>query len=374
VLIHLDGSAVAEANSNGASAPGAHASIENLLLAHFEGTHVVLLFPDDARALQRHPLGWSPRARRALEHIDDSYPQISGLRDELAWSIALGIGADFEGSAHEVAPGCRVIRLPLQAFARVPSTALSVLLGENRTDADLFVELGLMMRALRRWDGIDLNHEPRGGGGDTTAIEFQGLADHGRMVLAVGDTDQRHPGSAVGGTYGKLARAAQGRPAHQRARPLHVRTAEALVPMAVYREVLTSPERLTGVNRTEQLLRSAPADLLRYAHLKDGLKLHQVESPRTEAEGAYWRGIAENAGRESCKRPTREQCTKREECGCYVVDPLGGQALVDVVAWMKTRKPKRALASRFGLPDDRELAALADEVLAWGVALAPLQA
>ncbi len=117
----------------------------------------------------------------------------------------------------------------------------------------------------------------------------------------------------------------------------------------------------------------ARPDLLRYAHLKDGLRLHQVENPKTDAEGAYWRGIAEGAGRDRCNRSSRDRCDKREECGCYVVDPLGAQALSELVAWMQTRKSKRQLATRFGLPHDRDLAALADEVLAWGLALAPLQ-
>ena len=57
---------------------------------------------------------------------------------------------------------------------------------------------------------------------------------------------------------------------------------------------------------------------------------------------------------------------------CYVIDGLGSNALADVVAWMKTRKSKRDLASRFRLQKNRELSELADEVLAWGLALSPL--
>jgi len=374
VLLHLDESAVADAISDSATALGSHAAIENLLLAHFEGNHVVSLRPEDVDALLDAPLDWSPRARRALEHIDENYAQISGLRGDIAWSIELGVGPAFTGAAHDVGGGRRVIRASLGAFDRMQTAVCAALLGENRTDAGLFVELGLMMRAVRRWENINMVHDTRGGGGDTTAIEFQGMADRGRVVLAVADTDQRHPASGIGGTYGKLAAAARGRPAYQRARPLHVRTAEGLVPLAVYREVLMSPERRTCVDRIEALLRSAPTDVLRYAHLKDGIRLHQVEHPKTQPEGEYWRRIAGNTGRDRCNRPTRDQCKERETCGCYVVDALGGEALSEVVAWMKTRKSKRQLAARFDLPRDDQLAALADEVLAWGLALAPVQA
>jgi hypothetical protein len=39
---------------------------------------------------------------------------------------------------------------------------------------------------------------------------------------------------------------------------------------------------------------------------------------------------------------------------------------------MKTKKSKKVLASRFGLEASTDLSALADEVLAWGLALSPL--
>ena len=373
MLIHLGESATADAISASNTAQRSHVCIENLLLAHFEGDHVVSLRPDDIDALARAPLDWSARARRALGHIDGKYAEIAGLRRDVPWSIDLGIGASFDGAAHEVAVGRKVIRASLWAFDRVQKTACSTLLGENRTDADLFEQLGLIMQAVRRWEGMRMIHAPRGGGGDTTAVEFEGIADQGRVLLAVGDTDERHPASGVGGTYRKLAEAAQGRPAYQRAHPLHVRTAEGLIPLSVYREVFTSPERLTSVDRIEQLLRSAPADVLRYAHLKDGIRLHQVENPKTPQEGAYWSEIAANAGRDRCNRPTQDQCTKRGECECHVVDALGGDALALVVTWMKAQRSKRRLAARFGLVRDPDLSALADEVLAFGLALPPLQ-
>ncbi len=324
MLIHLDASAVAGATSGGAGADRSHASIENLLLAHFEGDHVVSLLPDHAGLLRGAAAGWSRRARRALDHADESYAQIAGLRREIPWSIELGIGPGFDGTVREVAGGRSVIRASLYAFERVQAAARAALLGENATDADLFVQLGLMMRAARRWAGIALVHEPRGGGGDTTAAAFDGMAGAGRILLAVGDTDMRHPGSGAGGTFRKLEAAARDRPAYQRARRLPARTAEGIVPLAVYRDVLTSPERRGSVDRIEQLLRSAPADVLQYAHLKDGLRRYQVEYAESEAEGAYWSEIARSAGARSV-RPAHPRSVHHAqgECGCYVVDALG---------------------------------------------------
>jgi hypothetical protein len=375
MLIHLDGSAAADALSGGASAERSHACIENLLLAHFDGSHVVSLLPADATTLRA--AAWAPRARRALEHIDELYAQIAGLREELSWSLELGIGPGFDGSAHATAGGKKVIRAPLHGFDKLYTVTCTALLGENMADAGLFRELGLMKRAVRHWEGVEMNHERRGTGGSTFAPEFVQLADQGRILLAIADADKRHPGSGVGDTYRRLQAVAQERHAYQRARPLPTRTAEALVPLAVYREVFTFPhdrgdQRMGVVARLEQFLRSTPFDVVMYAHFKDGITLHQIEYPKSEAEGIYWRGIAEKANRDRCIRSIAEQCTRREECRCYVVDRLGDKALVDVLDWMKVKKSKKELASQFALSQNPELSSLADEVLAWGIALSPI--
>ena len=129
---------------------------------------------------------------------------------------------------------------------------------------------------------------------------------------------------------------------------------------------------MRNVARLEQFLRSAPSGVVLYADFKNGITLYEIENPKTEAEGIYWCKIAQKANRAQCSQSTNEQCTKRKECKCYVVDRLGDKALTDVVAWMQAEKSKKKLASQFGLSDDRELSSLADEVLAWGIALRPI--
>ena len=55
-----------------------------------------------------------------------------------------------------------------------------------------------------------------------------------------------------------------------------------------------------------------------------------------------------------------------------MVEGLGDHALADVLAWCKKQRSKKRLAERFGLAANTELTALAEEVLAWGLALSPL--
>ena len=374
MLIHVDPSAVADALSASSTAGSSRDAIENLLLARWAGAHVVSLMPEDAQALQALPL--SRRAARALADIDTNYPQVAAVRKHVRWHLEVGLGEAFDGRAGELPSGRRIIRAPLHAFLPPHTTQGLVLLGENGTDADVFRQLGRMAIALRRWQ-LEIEADARGAGGDTFAPEFARVADRGHIVLALADSDRRYPGGSAGQTYRKLEAAAASRPAYQRAREIPARTIEGLIPARAYREAFLFPHkahdpRLATVDRIEALLRREAASA-RYAPLKDGITLHQVEHGSDEQESAHWRGLAERADRASCREPPPRQCTSREGCACYVVDGLGPQAIRDVLAWMKSVTSARTLASRFGLAEQPEVFALAEEILAFGLVPVPIR-
>ncbi len=381
MLIHVDESGVTAALSASALAPRCHDAIEHLLSAHCEGSHVLSLRREDSRRLLGAPLEWSRGARRALRSIHDGHPVLAGLRADVPWSIELGSGAGFEGTPpieETLADGRKLVRACLHAFDHRRKTARSVLLGEGPSDAPLFIQIGRMMLAARSWEHLRLTLAPDVGGGDTTVVKFKIWADGGQIVLAVCDTDRRYPQSGMGGTYHKVDLEARGRPAYYRARKIHVRTAESLIPVDVYREVLaSSPERLANLDRLEPLVAANPR-ILSYANLKSGIKWFQVKRPRSEPEGAYWRGIAAAVSREGCNEPESPECQTREECRCYVVHPLGDTAVSRVVTWLQGQRDKRPVAERFrvspeaGRGRDADLSALADEIVSFGIALPPL--
>lgn len=377
MLIHIDESGVRDALSHGPTTDRSHAAIENLLLAHFQGDHVVSVQPEDIESLHGAALGWSPRARRALDHIDEEFAQIAGLREEVPWSMQLGLGADFAPRVQAGPGDKRVLRASLHAFERSHTTSRSHLLGENATDADLFSLLALLRLAQRGWENLEIVHQTRGAGGHTIASEYARVADIGHIVLAVADTDRRHPAHEGGATYRLLRAAADERPPHQRARHTPTRTAEGLIPISVYRSAFEALHpndhlRLGVLDRLGQLLRSTPSDILEHAHLKDGIRLHQVDYPESEAEGAYWQDIARKTRRDRCTQPTSMQCKRRADCKCFVVDALGSRALADVVAWMSSKKSRKALLPLFDPESTQEISALCDEVLSWGIAMAPV--
>ena len=320
---------------------------------------------------------WSRRARRALEDIAVSYAPLALIRKQVPWSLEVGLGPGFDGALYDAPPGRKVVRAGLHFFEAPHTTFVASLLGENMVDSQLFRELGLMKLAQRGWEAVGrLRHEPRGTGGSTFAPEFRSLANQGRILLAIADADRRYPSSGYGRTYDELQAEAARRPGYQRARCTYTRTAEGLIPLAVYCEVFQAKggdPRVGSLARLAQMFRSAPSDVVQYAHLKDGITVHQIENPKTEAEGVYWRDVARKVRRDQCTQPSTKRCTRRQDCRCYVVDPLGDRALADVVTWLATRKSKKELAARFDLATNHDLSALADEILSWGLALPALK-
>ncbi len=366
MLICIDVSGIDDAAGRGPGAAKSLAAIEHLLRAHHAGKHVVSVPSSAKRAL--HDRGLSTLAYATLERIIVDRSQIEALRRDLHAHLLTGTGAAFEPT--EESPGeHRILRVHLHHFEDFEHASRAVLLGEDRTDAALFDCIGRAWLARMRWRAA-LAHELRGGGGSSLEDAFDGAARDGRLVLALADSDVTHPGGPTGQTWNKLAKAARGKPGFQRACALPVRTAENLIPLAVYDHALAphAPDArgTSSFGRLERLREgpAAPA-WAEHADLKHGVTLAEVQSLGDSASGHFWREVARCARRDACTRET--PCTSAEECGCFVVDGLGKHALERVVAWMKSQPPKR-VANLLDLGSSSHAAWVAERVVAWGIA------
>jgi hypothetical protein len=374
VLIEIDASAIDDAVAGTAMS---RECIENLLRGHRAGRHVVCLDPEQLRRLEPIAEAFSLQARNALAHIRWQRNEIRGLRDRVRWMMRLGLGPAFGGAVVAQA-GKEIIHAGLHHFHDDERAGRAVVLGENLTDTGLYVALGRAYTAAVRWRA-EASFEERLGGGDTTAMVFRQLVADGRIVLAIADADQTHPGGPIGGTAARLLPIA--RIALQYVHVLHVRTAENVITSAVYREAFRDPParpdlRAWAVNQ-DALPRLMHAETLPSAHpwrdhadLKDGVGLAHVQAMNAGPEQAFWLGVAIDLGRDHCRNPPA--CAALPACGCYVTDALGRHALALAVAWLKLRDGPRDLqrnARLLGLAPGTPLGELCERVLAWGLAL-----
>ena len=367
MLIRIDSSGVEDAAGDGPTAASSLDALEMLLRAHGQGKHVLSVEATARKALRDRPL--SHLARASLDRIVADRASIESLRKSLRHHLVAGVGPAFDGS--EERQGDRVVlKAPLHHFSGdFERAGRSVLVGEDRTDVELFECFGRAWLAKKGWR-TELACELRGGGGSSIADVFEGAAADGRIVLALADSDATCPDGALGQTCHKLLKAAEGKPSFQRARSLPVRAAENLIPLSIYDEAL-APHTAdhTGTSafgRLETLSkRPVPPAWKDHADLKDGLTLAHVEGMADSPGGQFWRDVATRAGRGECWRQPR--CKKREECSCFVTDGLGKQVLARVVRWMKAQPP-RHVGNLLDFGAAPHVDDVTDQVVAWGIA------
>ncbi|WP_437947921.1 hypothetical protein WME98_45515 [Sorangium sp. So ce296] len=370
MLIYLDRSAIADAIGGGATAEKSCECIELLLRMHREGLHIVAIAPEHIEAFAPMFPRLSRRERSTLERIRGTSLELLSLKNRLDWYIELGVGTLFDGKEQPVGSGSHVIRASLHHFDRSTRAIRAVLLGENLIDVDLYAEMAQLLLAVRNLRKLRLQVERRGAGGSTLAPEFTRIADDGRIVLAIADSDRRYPDGPPGGTWSELEKKAQGRPAFQRAREVHGREAENLVPLDVYDAALAQKSakdpRLSIVADLRRLAEVHRA----HADIKDGIRLYQVEHTMKAGEREFWSDVSAELRRDRCQQP-ESKCQERAACGCFVVEGLGAHVLKQTVEWLRREGPRRTreVARLFDLPQDAKLAQLAGEVVAWGCAL-----
>jgi hypothetical protein len=367
MLIEIDGSAIADALASGGTSTRSRECIENLLLAHHTAKHVVMIPPERLGVLDGIARDFSNRARGALRSIRAQWAEIRGLRGRMRWIMRLGVGPTFQGEAVDEA-GKQVILAPLHAFHDPERVGRSVLLGENLTDAALYRTMATAYIALLGWRTQIVAFARLGGGGSSTTAAFMELIAEGRIVIAVADSDRRHPAGDLGGTAAKLTPVA--RLAFQHVHVLHVRFAENLISSSIYTEAFAGKHRkLASVARLMQAEALPSAVPWRdHAELKHGIKLFRVQAlPPGSPEATFWSQAATDVQREQCQQVGLPPCGTEQNCQCYVADGFGPDALELAVAWLAPRDPRRN-ARLLGIERRTPVGDLCEKLLAWGIA------
>src|SRR3954463_34844 len=112
MLIEIDGSAIDDARQGAVTS---RECIENCLLAHHAGSHVIWLDRDQLDALDPIAGTFSARAKGALRTIRSQAAEIRGLRGRVRWLMKLGLGPAFNGAAVTEA-GKEIIQAALHQF------------------------------------------------------------------------------------------------------------------------------------------------------------------------------------------------------------------------------------------------------------------
>lgn len=361
MLLWLDPSVVDDAAGNREIAARA---LDNLLVAHLQGRHVVGFDPETYHAVKAHAIyaDLSRGAKEALSLIYSQRHEMSALRRELRITLRVGRGPGFDPLTAQD----REIAIGLHHFEPHERVGATNLLGENLTDTDLFGLIGSAFLTAQRLSGLALRFEAHSGGGQETHRTFERLIEKGALTLAILDGDIRYPHGPLGQTARDTQRPARTPLQHLEILPL--REAENLLAIEVYEEAL-EPDHFPPARRANIRAFAARAPVgypfYRHADLKKGLRLHRYFYTMKADERAFWAPLAQGA---ACSKPDPCTADKKEgECSCYLFEGLGDKALTAVVAWLKQRAIED-LPALFGHHVVSDLGAL---IAAWGAAAKP---
>lgn len=321
-------------------------ALENIANARREGKHLV--FAERATLDVVKGSKWlSDQARRVYGRIHSDLPQLGVYRREL--KCRLEVVADTGICQVEEQSGCRVMKVSATYLRDFSMVDEAVFLCENLVDTKFYRQVAKAYLFWSRLGRLVLRPDPRGGGGQNTADEYESIRERrNRLCLCVLDSDRRVPCDGIGQT----ARAAK-HVDEDGCQPLcelvilDVREAENLIPTVVFQEtVAEDPNRLAGVFFLEKIESHGFVEARKYLDIKKGMKLFEIvglseESPFYQ----FWHPMAKTV---ACRTPgmraecwSLPECDDRQSCRCVIAQGLGEGIMDDATAFMGRQSPQK---------------------------------
>lgn len=239
----------------------------------------------------------------------------------------------------------------------------SKLLTENVADADFFVSVARHFFSVILGGEVPLEIDSRGVGGSQMSVEFRRERDErGSVVMAVVDSDRKHPGCGLGQTASKVP----GRKGVVRKGFVHVlgvREAENLVSVEWIRRVLSEESEYEKLGMLQEFFNRAPKSRF-FLDIKGGMSLQKYERA-DEAEKRFVEEVVGGDPKTTARVCGEEACPReRGKCSCMVYQGLGDRLLVRVTRLLNDEPPDIPVGDGYA---GRELLRSARRVFSLGI-------
>ena len=196
-----------------------------------------------------------------------------------------------------------IIEISFDFFARTSADGKTILLTENRDDANVYLKITqIYCQWKKELSKIPLKYEIRGGGGQNIVDEFSAIhREKDRFCLCVTDSDKESPGDNYGEVSKKVnAIFNDSEKSLCQFLPLNVRNIENLFLINFYKQVFQSDvNKCDAIKFLQKLEDSEFSDARKYLHMKNKLKLYDIlESSQkgNEQIHQYWLEVIKNCG------------------------------------------------------------------------------
>jgi hypothetical protein len=309
-------------------------AIDNLVIAHRKGIHLVLASPK----LLRRLVQVLPRLSGPLRQIAAHHHQSTAILDLVRQHIV--VEAPPVAIVSKQHGGDKVVHHVPYSYFSNPLSALhpSRLIAEDSTDRDIYLTAlrAYYCRHRSALRGLACAIAGFGGGGSSTEDQFRDHAQHGPTVALV-DSDRQYPKAPLGATARAVTSAATQLPTcvcSVRVLPCH--ELENLLPASLVEECLSDDDgeafrrRVLGI--TEGGLLDGSPDVA-YLDLKRGLCHWDIEFCSTTDQRNYLQLQSDVRIKECTSTAT---CATRADCRCIHFAGFGESILVRVATKLRS--------------------------------------
>jgi hypothetical protein len=357
------------------------ACLENLLIAHFEGKHILIAKPRTLSNYQRESK-LSERAKAALAKIKQ-FVRKNGLdiSKEFLFYVQV-VAASQSQITLSVNKQHTIVNIPIGYFEDSSATQKTIILGEHLNDAEFFMHLVrayiTTQKALKTAQ-IKIQAKPTHGGGSSISDIFQALCKDNTFCLCLVDTDCKVPGTKFGDTAKNLGLNQHKQQEWQnicsslfsgfitidknsalsKAFAINVHEIENLIPTVLIEKSFPKTMNNQVFDKIDVLKkweRYKTNEWRKFIDIKNGLRCYDTK------EHNYWADFIQTVVQE---KPDCNECQKKTECEIIFWEGLGDKILSQVVKYMaKTTPHKIAEAFDFN-ENDNQLVELTHELLTW---------
>lgn len=295
--------------------------------------------------------------------ISNDIPQYRSLMNLIKFKVV--IVADGEDIA------CRsegVWEIPFGNLLEGHRISLSVLLSENISDSHIYIIAAEHYKEhIGAGNGVCINIDPRGGGGNQIYSEFESIVNTKRyFCLAITDTDKNRPNAESNSTSKRCKLIANKKIWVTGHADVPARELENIIPINLIEDLIVSESELKDlVNRFERirLISENNFEIFLYSDLKKGTPYSWCKEEKTP-KSKFWKKFIETkfANQHICD----ESC--QAECKAKIIDPLSENIATSFLEYCKKNSKKKIYERAKTSKNANQWLEIGMYVFNWGIA------
>lgn len=247
----------------------------------------------------------------------------------------------------------------------------TILLGENLIDSKIYCEIAKTYLAMVKFEGLNLNFEPRGGGGNTISKEYAEIQESKeRLCICLVDSDRKHPTATCGLTAKGVEEIDNPEVLFCEVTIIEPRDIENLFPSQILKEIVqqTDQQGLITILESMDACEIDPS-ARNYLDIKKGIKLGEILHSSNNLDFYnYWQTIlSRHRLSQNIACNDEPNCNNPKQCTCIISNGLGdniSDKFYNYIEFKTSQKIAETVSSIKHLSANWE--AIGEVVVAWG--------